>query len=202
MLTETHHRIKNHLQLISSMLNLQSNSLDNEVARGALRSSQNRVRAIAALHQHLYQLALGRSVPLKDFVDELVSRLRACYDVSADRVKVLLELDDMQVHDEWVLPVALILNEAVSNAFKHAFPGDRHGNIRISFHESHEQVHLQVMDDGCGLPEGFDPAQSLGLGMKVIGVFAEQMNGKTSLENITDSGVVFNLHFPITCVDN
>lgn len=202
MLTETHHRITNHLQLISSLLNLQSNSVDDETARQALRSSQNRVRAIAVLHQHLYALAMGQAGSLQEFVTGLVDHLRQCFGVPEDRVLVELQLQDARLRDEWVMPVALILNEAISNAFKHAFPADRPGRIDIQLALDEQSGRLTVQDDGIGLPAGFEASDSLGLGLKVIGVFAEQMRGKVSLKNIEGIGLLFDLHFPIACVDN
>lgn len=201
MLTEAHHRIKNHLQIISSLLNLQSNTLEDAGARQALRSSQNRVRAIAALHEHLYQLSLGVDMSLQDFTDGLVSRLRDCYDAPASRVSVSVTLDACEVRDEWQMPLALILNEALSNAFKHAFPEGRTGTIQVRLTTQNQEAHLTIEDDGVGLGLDFDGSINSGLGMKVIGVFAEQMKGKVNMENITDGGVIFDLRFPIGCVD-
>ena len=201
LLTETHHRIQNHLQLISSLLNLQSNSLDQESVRHALRSSQNRVRAIAALHQHLYQMALGQNVPFDQFVEGVVARLRDCYQVPESQVKVATELEALKLLEEWVMPVALIINEAVSNCFKHAFADGRSGNLQICLRREGEKVRLRVQDDGVGLPAGFELERDDGLGFKVIGVFADQMGGQFSVENIASSGVAFDLQFPITCVD-
>ena len=202
LLTEAHHRIKNHLQIISSLLNLQSNSLEDAQARQALRSSQNRVRAIASLHQHLYQLSLGGEFSLQEFTEELVGRLRECYDAPADRVAVSVQLDQCRVRDEWHMPLALILNEAISNAFKHAFPTGRAGSIQLHLSTGDDEAHLTIQDNGAGLGSDFDAEASPGLGMKVIGVFAEQMQGQVIMENITDGGLIFDLRFPIGCVDN
>lgn len=201
LLTETHHRVKNHLQIISSLLNLQSNSVEDEAVRSLLRSSQNRVRAIAALHQHLYEMQLGQALCLTDFAKELVVRLRECFEAPEDRVKVELNLKSPRLHDEWLMPVALILNEALSNAFKHAFPDGRKGTIRVSLSVESDGAHLRVEDDGVGLPENFGGPGSMGLGLKVLGVFADQLRGQTSLKNIVNVGLRFDLLFPITCVD-
>ena len=199
LLTETHHRIKNHLQLLSSLLNLQSNTLDDESAREALRTSQNRVRAIAALHQHLYQLALGQQPGLQDFVQDLVMRLRECYDLPESSLTVSVDVGQHRLREEWFMPVALILNEALSNAFKHGGPGAV--QIRL-FAGSDDYMHLTVQDAGPGLPEHFDSSASLGLGLKIIGVFADQMHGRISIENIKSVGMLFDLRFPMGCVDN
>jgi len=199
LLTETHHRIKNHLQLLTSLLNLQSNTLDDESAREALRTSQNRVRAVAALHQHLYQLALGQEQGLQEFVEDLVARLRDCYDLPEPKLKVAVEVGQFRLREEWFMPVALILNEALSNAFKHGGPGAV--QVRL-FEGSDDFMHLTVQDAGPGMPEDFDSTASLGLGLKIIGVFAEQMQGCISIENIKSVGMLFDLRFPMGCVDN
>ncbi len=201
LLTETHHRVKNHLQIISSLLNLQSNSVEDESVRSLLRSSQNRVRAIAALHQHLYEMQIGQALNLTDFAKELVSRLRECFDADETRVKVELNLASPRIRDEWLMPVALILNEALSNAFKHAFPDGRRGTIRASLSVEGDGTHLRVDDDGVGLPSSFGGPGTMGLGLKVLGVFADQLRGQTSLKNIVNGGLRFDLLFPITCVD-
>jgi PAS domain S-box-containing protein len=201
LLTETHHRVKNHLQIISSLLNLQSNSVEEESVRTLLRSSQNRVRAIAALHQHLYEMQLGHALNLTDFASELVNRLRECFEAGEDKVKVTLQLGGPRLRDEWLMPVALILNEALSNVFKHAFPGDRSGAVHVRLSVESDGAHLRVEDNGVGLPDGFGGPGSMGLGLKVLGVFADQMRGQTSLKNIVNGGVRFDLLFPITCVD-
>ncbi|HSI65084.1 MAG TPA: histidine kinase dimerization/phosphoacceptor domain -containing protein, partial [Candidatus Saccharimonadia bacterium] len=132
LLGETHHRVKNHLQIITSMLNLQMSTLHNEEARDALRSSQNRVRSIAALHQHLYLLTTGESADFLAFATGLISHLRECYHVPADRVSLELHVPDRTLPEEWLMPLALALNEMVSNAFKHAWPDERPGSMRVS----------------------------------------------------------------------
>jgi two-component sensor histidine kinase len=145
---------------------------------------------------------MGQAGSLQDFVTGLIEHLRDCFGVTDSRVKVTLDLQDARIRDEWVMPLALILNEAISNAFKHAFPDERGGEIHITLGLGTTEAFLSVRDNGAGLPLGFDAGQSLGLGLKVIGVFAEQMRGRISLKNIEDIGFLFDLHFPIACVDN
>ncbi len=200
LLTETHHRIKNHLQLLISLLNLQSNSLESEGARDALRTSQNRVRAIAALHQHLYQLALGQQPSLRDFIQELSARLRECYELSEQTVSISIDVSEHRLREEWFMPVALILNEALSNALQH---GGGAGAVQVRLFAADDQfMHLTVEDSGPGLPEKFDAAASQGLGLKISGVFANQMQGRISIVNTKSVGMLFDLRFPMGCVDN
>ncbi len=202
LLSETHHRIKNHLQIISSMLNLQLNSLADQEARAALRSSQNRVRAIAALHQHLHELSLGGGPGFAEFATGLADRLRKCYDVPEEQVSIRLEITATLVQQEWMMPLALILNETLSNAFEHAFPENRKGSIIVCLALNDGLGEFEVTDNGKGLPEGFDPAIAPGLGLKILGVFAEQMRGELRLAGDAQTGTKFNLRFPIAHIDN
>lgn len=202
LLSETHHRIKNHLQIISSMLNLQINTMTDATARSALRSSQNRVRSIASLHQHLYQLALGESQDFAEFAQGLIQRLREAYDVAEERVPLTLALDTANIQQEWLMPLALILNETISNAFEHAFPAGRGGKLAVHLSLTGPAGVFEIADDGVGLPEGFNPTIAPGLGLKILGVFAEQMGGELALTGAPDQGTKFNLRFPIAYADN
>ncbi|MBX7210965.1 MAG: PAS domain S-box protein [Verrucomicrobiaceae bacterium] len=203
LLSETHHRIKNHLQIISSMLNLQLNALADQGARSALRSSQNRVRSIAALHQHLYQLALGEGPGFDEFARGLAQRLRECYEVAEDQVTLQLHIEGGHLQQEWMMPLALILNETLSNAFEHAFPTGRKGSVMVRLTFNDGMGEFDVSDDGVGLPEAFDPSIAPGLGLKILGVFADQMRGELRLSATSpEGGTKFNLRFPMAYVDN
>jgi len=197
MLSETHHRIKNHLQIISSLLNMQINGVSDQHARDALRSSQNRVRAIAALHQHLYQLALGGEGTFSDFTRELIQHLRECYEVPQEQIAVGLAIQDGCIDPEWLMPLALALNEALSNSFEHAFPHGRKGSITATLRYSGDLGELIIRDDGIGLPVDFHPAESPGLGLKILAVFAEQMRGQLFVQGAPDQGTEIKLRFPI-----
>jgi two-component sensor histidine kinase len=181
---------------------LQGNNLTDVAAKQALRSSQNRVRAVAALHNHLYQLALEQPVGLQEFAEELMTRIRDCHGVAADQVTVDIQLHGHRPREEWIMPIALVLNEALSNCFKHAYADGRQGHVEVRFTTDGELAHLTVQDDGPGLPEDFEPNACLGLGLKVAGVFADQMKGKIHLKNIIPHGLLFDLQFTIRCVDN
>jgi PAS domain S-box-containing protein len=201
LLSETHHRIKNHLQIISSLLNLELNTLHEQDVRSALRSSQNRVRAIAELHQHLYQIALGTAENFSVFAEGLVQRLRECYQLPPEQVKVELELEEGSIQQEWMMPLALTLNETLSNSLEHAFPDHREGNVKVSLTFGAKGGCLLVSDDGIGLPEGFIPSSSAGLGLKILAVFAEQMRGRLSFERGNSGGTEIQLRFPIANTD-
>ena len=197
LIGETHHRVKNHLQIITSMLNLQISTLQHADARDALRSSQNRVRSIAALHQHLYQLASGETANFTEFTSGLVDHLRECYDANPDRVKIDLRLSDAEIPEEWLMPLALSLNEMISNALKHAFPNGRSGHLGVYLSWNDERGELAVEDDGIGLAEDFDGLQTNGLGLKILRVFAGQLGGEVVVNRDPGQGAKFTLRFPL-----
>ncbi|WP_395741853.1 PAS domain S-box protein [Prosthecobacter sp.] len=197
LLTETHHRIKNHLQIISSLLNMQINGVSDQDARNALRSSQNRVRAIAALHQHLYQVALGKGDTFGDFTRDLISHLRECYEVQPEQIKVHLDVQEGPVEQEWLMPLALTFNEALSNCFEHAYPHGRQGQVSAVLHYSQGSGELVIRDDGIGLPSEFHPGEGSGLGLKILAVFADQMRGQLFVQGSPDLGTEIRLRFPL-----
>jgi len=198
LLSETHHRIKNHLQIISSLLNLESNTITESSARNALRSSQNRVRSIADLHQHLYQIAVGTSDSFCDFAVGLLVRLRECYAVPADRIPVQLDLETGAIQQEWLMPLALTLNETLSNCFEHAFPDGRSGEVHVSLHYGEETGDLVVTDNGIGLTDNISSSPATGLGLKILAVFAEQMRGQLLITRPEQGGTEIRLKFPMS----
>lgn len=198
LLGETHHRVKNHLQIITSMLNLQMSTLHNDEARDALRSSQNRVRSIAALHQHLFRLTTGETSDFRSFAIGLIAHLRECYQVPETRVQLQLDVPPQTVPEEWLMPLALALNEMVSNAFKHAFPQGRSGHMRIALSWDDHGGELTVVDDGAGLPNGFSHHDTAGLGLKILRVFAGQLGGEVEVHSAPGQGAVFQLKFPVS----
>ena len=201
LLTETHHRIKNHLQIISSLLNMQINGVSDQDARDALRSSQSRVRAIAALHQHLYQVALGKGDTFSDFTRDLVAHLRECYELSTEQITVRLEIQEGPIQQEWLMPLALTLNEALSNCLEHAYPHGRRGQITATLNYTHSSGELVINDDGIGLSPEFHPGEGTGLGLKILAVFAEQMRGQLFVQGNTDQGTEIKLRFPLASTE-
>lgn len=197
LLGETHHRVKNHLQIITSMLNLQLSTLQHDDAKEALRSSQNRVRSIASLHQHLYSLAMGEAGGFAEFATGLIAHLRECYEVGEDRVRVDLDVPQGQVPEEWLMPLALSLNEMISNAFKHAYAGGRGGRMEIGLRLDNGSGDLTVRDDGAGLPANFDDHRAAGLGLKIMRVFAGQLGGDIRVKSDPGQGASFHLSFPL-----
>ncbi|MBD0255831.1 MAG: hypothetical protein ICV83_08940 [Cytophagales bacterium] len=178
LLKEIHHRVKNNLQVVMSLLNLQADSLVDKAALSAIQESQHRVQAMALIHQKLYQAEGVARIPMHAYIGEVVAYLQDSYNVSQP-VRFGLSVDEIDLDVTQAVPLGLIINEAVTNAFKYAFPDGRAGRITLSLHRRGENAcELTIADDGVGLPAGYDPARSRSLGMTLLQGFSAQLGGE------------------------
>lgn len=176
LLREVHHRVKNNLQLIVSLLNLQAAYADGAADRERFIESRNRVASMALAHEELYRANDLASVNVADYVERLARKLvQASVDAE---VALALDLPPLYLPVSAAIPCGLILNELVTNAIKHAFPGRDAGRIAIAARREGRQVEVRVTDDGVGLPEGFDPAGGATLGMQLVGSLVAQLGGR------------------------
>ena len=197
LLKEVHHRVKNNLQVISSLLQLQSDGLAEPRLHMLFREAQDRVRAMALVHESLYRSGNLAAVNFGTHVQELAATLLRSYTTGAAPVR--LEADTQPVHldIDVAVPLSLIVNELVTNAFKHSFGNGRGGVLRVVFRECENGgLHLSIGDDGPGLPAGFRVEDSTSLGLKVVRILAAQLAGCLHVER--DHGTVFALTFPRT----
>ncbi len=176
LLREVHHRVKNNLQLIVSLLNLQAAYADGAADRERFIESRNRVASMALAHEELYRANDLASVNVADYVERLARKL-VLSSVDAE-VELALELPPLFLPVSAAIPCGLILNELVTNAIKHAFPSRDAGRISIAARRKGRQVEVRVTDDGVGLPEGFDPAGGTTLGMQLVGSLVAQLGGR------------------------
>lgn len=176
LLGEIHHRVKNNLQIIHSLLDLQSNRISDPVALELLRDSQNRIRSMALIHQSLYQSNDFVEVNLGTVLDALIPTLVESYNVDHSRIRYELSATDVLLSINQAIPCGLIVNELIANALKHAFPGDREGVIQVLLErEGDEGIHLSVTDDGIGIPEDFDLNNTTTLGLQLVKILVEQL---------------------------
>jgi two-component sensor histidine kinase len=195
LLKEVHHRVKNNLQIISSLLNLQTNQIADQKTRDALRDSQNRVRTMALIHEKLYQSPDLEQVDFAAYLKGLVNFLAQSYRANSNQVLIKTEAQNIYLDIDSAIPCGLIVNELVSNSLKYAFPENREGYIRVSCQQSSkDEVVLIVRDDGAGLPAGFDPSKSSSLGLKLVTSLVQQLNGKLEMEN--QGGLSYKIAFP------
>jgi PAS domain S-box-containing protein len=177
LLQEVHHRVKNNLQVISSLLSLQGSHLDDPRAREVVRDSQHRVRSIALLHESLYQTSDFAHLDVGEYLRRLAASLVRTYGAGG-RPRLVVETEPVRVELEAAVPLGLIVNELATNALKYAFPDGRPGTLRIHLGATPGGFKLTVADDGVGLPPGFDPHTSPSLGLHIVRTLAEQLDAR------------------------
>ena len=194
LLKEIHHRVKNNMQVITSLLNLQSMSLTDENMKGVFMDSQNRIRSMALIHELLYYSGIFGSVDFLEYCNTLIHRLHAIY----QRPDILLTIqgDKLTLNLDQAIPCGLILNELVSNALKHAFPPGVCGRISIQIKKQGHSCCLTVSDDGVGLHTGMDVKHSSSVGMQLLTSLTQQIEGTLSIAS--GPGVTSTLTFPLT----
>jgi PAS domain S-box-containing protein len=197
LLQEIHHRVKNNLQVISSLINMQARRVKDDESRGALAECAARVQAIASIHERLYQSDDYSRVPFSDYARGLVSSIFHTAGVSKDMVTLDLKIDPcLLLAVDKAIPCGLILNELISNSLKHAFPGARHGKISVDIRMlTKSEVLLRVADDGVGMPADFSIEKSGSLGMQLVATLVSQLKGKA--ESRTGSGTEFSMTFEL-----
>lgn len=183
LFSEIHHRVKNNLQAVASLLQMQPISAEVKT------EMSKRIVAMSAVHEHIYRTQNFANVQVKEYLETLIANVRAGYD---DRISLVTDLEDVTVDKDDATPLGLIVNEVVSNAFKHAFPDGRRGTITITLKRVNGEGVLSVVDDGVGfMPE----KPSKGIGRKLMQAFSGQLNGR--MEMCSEAGSRFTLTFPL-----
>jgi PAS domain S-box-containing protein len=195
LLKEIHHRVKNNLQIISSLLRLHFNQLDNPVAKAVLQDMQDRVRSIALLHDHLCHSKNLAAVDLAGYLASLCQQLFRALVAAPGSIQLQLDLGPVHLGINQAIPFGLLVNELVSNALKHAFPQGRTGQVRVELQpvEGGPEWRLRVADNGVGLPADFDLNHLTSLGLRLVSGLTGQIDGR--LEIGTGPGAVFEVVF-------
>jgi two-component sensor histidine kinase len=198
LVQEVHHRVKNNLQVISSMLRLQSIQMNDDGVRKALQDSVNRVHAMSLVHEMLSGAGDSTRLEFREYLRDLTDQLKESYGVS-ERVAIGIDCDDLTLDMTQGILLALIVNEIFSNALKHAFPSGRPGVLRIALERQGARARLTMQDDGVGLPAGFDWRKPSSLGLQIVQSLAVKLGGEASL--VTDEtaagATCFTLVFPL-----
>jgi len=198
LLQELYHRTKNNMQTIMGLIDLQATQSRNEQLQKVFKETKNRIRSMALVHQKLYLSRNLSSIDLGEYIRELTVLLMESYQVEPNRVSPVFDLAHIPILIDTAVPCGLILNELISNVFKHAFSPNRPGQLRITLKQpAGDQIVLQVADDGVGLPSDFDPRKSGGVGLQtVFGITEYQLQGQVSCQ--TGQGVTWHLRFSDT----
>lgn len=183
LLKEVHHRVKNNLQVISSLLRLESGRIDQDAARGVLHDMQNRIQSMAVLHETLYRSDTFAEVDLGAYLRQLAGRLLRASTATPNQIALHLDLAAVGLSLDQAIPCGLIVNEFVSNSVKHAFPAGRAGELRIELHRLTDQrLRVGVSDDGVGLPPDFERKKSASLGLQLVSDLVRQLNGVLEIQ--------------------
>lgn len=182
LLKEVHHRVKNNMQVISSILNLQSAYVHDEGLLSILKESQNRIRAMASIHERLYRTKNFSDIRFSEYIKDLAENLVHTYELSKTKIELKCNIEEVFLTLNASIPCGLIINELISNSLKYAFEDRAEGLIELSLSKSGELVRLIVQDDGVGIPESLDIEQTDTLGLQLVSTLVEQIGGKMKLD--------------------
>jgi two-component sensor histidine kinase len=196
LLQEIHHRVKNNLQVTSSLLQMQSRRFADERVKDAFRETQDRLRSIGLIHDILYRKETGGVIDLQDYLSRLIGELSAAHGAAARGITVDLDAESIFIDLERVAPLALAVTEAISNAFKHAFDPNQGGQIFVLARRIDRRIEEMVRDTGKGIADAQESDASLGT--KLIRAFSHQLGGQFSIEGDGDGGTIFRLVIPDT----
>ncbi len=194
LLQEIHHRVKNNMQIISSLLNLQSRNISDENVREMFKMSRDRIKSMALIHEKLYQSENLSKINFAQYVQSLTLHLRHTYNTNVDRIKLDTMVKDVFLDINKAIPCGLIINELVSNSLKHAFPDNKKGNIQIHLHTGNNgDIRLLVSDDGIGFAKDVNIQKPDSLGLQLVNDLVEQLEGTLKLD--LTSGTSYEISF-------
>lgn len=194
LLKEIHHRVKNNLQVISSLLSLQSHSVTDHGVRAMFTDSQSRVKSMALIHEKLYRSADLARIPFGEYLGDLIQHIQRTIG-PASRIQVRLDVENVLLDIDQAVSCGLIVNELFSNAMKHAFPDGESGIIDIIFRRGlDETITMTICDNGIGLPDGFVLKRAESLGLKLVSTLTKQLSGEIQI--VSDEGTTFTITFP------
>ncbi|WP_031483510.1 histidine kinase dimerization/phosphoacceptor domain -containing protein [Maridesulfovibrio frigidus] len=195
MLKEIHHRVKNNLQIISSLLSLQSGYTDDVKASNLLRDCQHRVRSMSMLHERLYRSEDLSRIDMREYARTLMDFLLRSYTID-DKIKPSFNIEDIHLGIDKAIPCGLIINELLSNSLRHAFPEKSEGTLYVSMSDDGDNNCLTVSDNGIGLPNDFKIGNTNTLGMTLVETLAEQLCGEVIINKDRKKGSSFQVIFP------
>lgn len=195
LLKEIHHRVKNNLQIICSLLNLQSQKITDKKALAAFKQSCNRVFSMALVHERLYQSKDFSNINFKQYILNLIAELKIAYHISS-KINLNTSIEDIYLGIDIAIPCGLILNELITNAFQHAFPDNRNGRVRITMKTAKNDICIiKIKDNGIGFSDHVDIQESKTLGLKMVHMLVDQVSGKLQVTN--NQGLCFLIKFPL-----
>lgn len=200
MLKEIHHRVKNNLQVISSLLSMQSDYVQDKESLSVFKESQNRLRTMSMIHEELYQSENLGKIQYSIYIEKLLNQLFQVYG-KAESIRLITNLESLDISVNRAIPIGLILNELVSNSLKYAFPENisvkDSPELKISLSKKSEFLELKIGDNGIGMPLGFDLDDSTSLGLKLVNILVRQLKGKVDFSSDSKKGTQFTIYVPL-----
>lgn len=193
LLKEIHHRVKNNLQVIASLLYLQSGKFEDESVKRVLEEGQGRVRSMALIHQKLYENEDLKSIPFEEYLRELVAEIKSSFGKDMEKVRLEVNAKNIFFDVDTAVPLGLIINELATNSFKYAFLNQQEGSFSIYLIEEDGEYLLRIKDDGVGIPEEIDLRKTKSLGLRLVRVLSQQLEGEYQFNG--QQGTSFELRF-------
>jgi PAS domain S-box-containing protein len=193
LLKEVYHRVKNNLQVVSSLIGLQAKNVKHDLTAAMLKQSADRIKAMALLHEKLYQSKDLARIDFNEYIRSLVEHLQFGYGASPGKITITMKVDNVFLDVDTAIPCGLIINELISNALIHAFPNDRSGEISISFRQEQNEIILIIADNGIGFPANLDFKKTSSLGLQLVVTLTDQLMGRMSLDQ--SNWTMFTLQF-------
>ncbi|HEY9597304.1 MAG TPA: histidine kinase dimerization/phosphoacceptor domain -containing protein, partial [Cyanophyceae cyanobacterium] len=194
LLREIHHRVKNNLNVIHSLLNMQVRTIQDPVTKNLLLDSQKRLQTMALIHEQLYQSQSLAEINFAEYIHRLANNLFAAANLNHDLIKLQIQAEPVDLNLETAIPCGLIINELLTNSFKHAFPEGHSGVIRIEFYRDRDEtLHLIISDNGVGMPPESNLYKKASLGMRLVKIIVQQL--RATLEISGHQGASFHLSF-------
>lgn len=194
LMREIHHRVKNNLQVVSSLLSIQSRHVSDRQVIEAIKEGQNRVKTMGLIHQNLYQDNDLRGVNMKNYVQKLTKNLFSSYNIEPDKIQLKTDISSSNLDVDTVVPLGLIINELVTNSLKYAFTEKNSGEIFVKLHENNEKLMLEVSDNGKGLPEGFDIQKLNSMGFQLVQNFVRKLSAELTIQS--ENGTKISISIP------
>nr|WP_281417435.1 sensor histidine kinase [Plastoroseomonas hellenica] len=193
-MAEIHHRVKNNLQIVASLLSMQAGRLSEPRAVAEFGMARDRVQALATLHRHLYLHQSFERIALRPFLEELCRQLSDAMGTQGEEIfHIEIDADDIEIGSDQAISLALLVTEAVSNAMRHAFPEGEGGTISVALQREGDRAELRIADDGAGMMPAEEPPQ--GLGLRLINGFAQHLGGEVDIRQ--NHGTEIRVRFPL-----
>lgn len=191
LIKEIHHRVKNNLQMVSSLLNLQSGMITDENAKVVLEEARHRIGSLAIVHQQLYGKSDFSFIKIDEYIVHLMKHLKSAYHNTNKDIQTIINCEPLELHIDTAIPLGIIINEIITNAHKHAFNGRDKGSIVLDFKKEDAFFILTITDDGVGLPFDFEEQKKYSLGQELIDLLSEQINAALKISSEPNHGTTY-----------